>query len=94
MAATPEIGPRADGTNVWKVQVGGMDMETGTDVHSFFPKEITINAGDTIFYQFAPMGMPGAHTVTFTSGEEMPATLHAGHRRWHAGCVAGGPPSA
>jgi plastocyanin len=72
MAATPEVGPRADGTNVWKVQVGGMDMETSTDIHSFFPKEITINAGDTIFYQFAPMGMPGAHTVTFTSGEEMP----------------------
>jgi plastocyanin len=71
-AATPEVGPRADGTNVWKVQVGGMDMENGIDVHSFFPNEITINAGDTIYYQFAPMGMPGAHTVTFTSGEEMP----------------------
>ena len=71
-AATPEIGPRADGTNVWKVQVGGMDMETATDVHSFFPNEITVNAGDTIFFQFAPMGMPGAHTVTFTSGAEMP----------------------
>ena len=49
-----------------------MDMETATDVHSFFPNEITVNAGDTIFYQFAPMGMPGAHTVTFTSGAEMP----------------------
>ena len=49
-----------------------MDMETATDVHSFFPNEITVNAGDTIFFQFAPMGMPGAHTVTFTSGAEMP----------------------
>jgi plastocyanin len=70
--ATPALGPQADGTNVWKVQVGGMDMANGIDAHGFFPEEITINAGDSVFWQFAPMGMPGFHTVTFTSGEEVP----------------------
>src|SRR5918992_1554075 len=54
---TPIVGPRDDGTNLWKVQVGGMDMATGVDTHAFFPGEITINAGDTIWFQFAPMGM-------------------------------------
>jgi plastocyanin len=70
--ATPALGPQADGTNVWKVQVGGMDMESGIDMHAFFPRDVTINAGDSIFWQFAPMGMPGFHTVTFTSGDEVP----------------------
>ena len=70
--ATPVLGPQADGSNVWRVQVGGMDMETGTDTHAFYPEEITINAGDSIFFQFAPMGMPGFHTITFTSGADIP----------------------
>ena len=70
--ATPVLGPQADGTNVWKVQVGGMDMENGTDLHGFFPGEITVNAGDTVFWAFAPMGVPQFHTVTFTSGGELP----------------------
>jgi plastocyanin len=71
-AATPVIGPREDGTNLWKVQVGGMDMANAIDTHAFYPSEITINAGDSIFFAFAPMGMPGFHTVTFTSGGELP----------------------
>jgi plastocyanin len=70
--ASPVPGPRDDGTNLWQVQVGGMDMEERIDMHAFFPKEITINAGDGIHFAFAPMGMPGFHTVTFTSGEELP----------------------
>ena len=70
--ATPALGPQADGTNLWKVQVGGMDMEAGIDMHGFFPKDVTVNVGDSIFWQFAPMGMPGFHTVTFLSGAEVP----------------------
>src|SRR4051794_19767254 len=35
-AATPMLGPQADGTNVWMVQVGGMDMENSIDMHAFF----------------------------------------------------------
>jgi plastocyanin len=71
-AATPVLGPQADGTNIWKVQVGGMDMENGIDIHGFFPGEITVNAGDSVYWAFAPMGVPGFHTVTFTSGGELP----------------------
>jgi len=70
--ATPVLGPQADGSNLWKVQVGGMDMEAGIDMQAFFPSEITINAGDSVFWAFAPMGVPGFHTVTFTSGAEIP----------------------
>ena len=71
-AAAPALGKQADGSMLWKVQVGGMDMAAGIDVHAFFPNEITINAGDAIWFQFAPMGMPGFHTVTFVSGGEIP----------------------
>jgi plastocyanin len=71
-AASPVPGPRDDGTMLWKVQVGGMDMENAIDFHAFFPGEITINAGDGILFDFAPMGRPQMHTVTFTSGEPMP----------------------
>jgi plastocyanin len=71
-AATPVLGPQADGSNVWKVQVGGMDMENSIDLHAFFPAEVTVNAGDTVFWAFAPMGVPQFHTVTFTSGGEVP----------------------
>ena len=70
--ATPVVGPQADGTNLWKVQVGGMDMANGIDVHGYFPSALTIDAGDSVYFQFAPMGMPGFHTVTFASGGELP----------------------
>lgn len=70
--SAPQVGAQADGTNLWLVQVGGLDMENGIDLHAFFPGDVTINAGDTIWFEFAPMGMPGFHTVTFTSGEPVP----------------------
>lgn len=71
-AASPVAGPQEDGSNLWKVEVGGMDMENGIDLHAFFPAQLTVNAGDTVFWEFVPMGMPGFHTVTFTSGGEIP----------------------
>ncbi len=71
--ATPVPGPQADGTNLWQVIVGGMDMENAIDLQAFFPSELTINAGDSVHFAFMPMGMPGFHTVTFTSGGEAPA---------------------
>jgi plastocyanin len=70
--ASPVPGPRDDGTMLWKVTVGGMDMDNAIDFHAFFPKQITINAGDGILFAFAPMGRPQFHTVTFTSGEALP----------------------
>ncbi len=72
MSASPVAGPQDDGTNLWKVEVGGMDMENGIDLHAFLPAQLTINAGDTVYWEFVPMGMPGFHTVTFTSGDEIP----------------------
>jgi plastocyanin len=66
--ATPELGEQPDGTHLWRVKVGGMDMENLIDVQAFLPTEITINAGDAIWFEFDMM--PGFHTVTLLSGEE------------------------
>ncbi len=70
--AVPAVGPQDDGTNLWRVVVGGMDMENEIEYHTFFPGEITINAGDSIWFAYE---MPMFHTVTFTSVEEAPPIL-------------------
>ena len=85
-------GPQPDGTNLWRVQVGGMDMASGTDMHAFFPGEITINAGDSIEFAFAPMGMPGFHTVTFTSGDDIPPIFIPDTDEGTAATAMAGPP--
>jgi hypothetical protein len=51
-ASTPQLGEQPDGTHIWKVQVACMEMENLIDLQAFFPKEITINAGDAIFFEF------------------------------------------
>lgn len=71
-AGAPDPGPRADGTTLWKVLVGGMDMETAVEYHGFFPGEITVNAGDSIWFAY---DMPMFHTVTFPGPEEAPQIL-------------------
>ncbi|MGH3452601.1 MAG: hypothetical protein ACRDQW_18245, partial [Haloechinothrix sp.] len=71
--ATPVVGPRADGTTLWKVLVGQHDMENKLDLQGFFPGEITINAGDSIWFDY---GMGGFHTVTFLgSADPIPLIL-------------------
>ncbi len=71
--ATPPLGEQPDGTHVWRVRVAGLEMENLIDTQAFFPKEITINAGDAIFFEFPTP--PGFHTVTFLSGQEAPALI-------------------
>jgi plastocyanin len=71
--STPQLGEQPDGTHVWKVRVAGMDMENLIDLQAFFPSEITINAGDAIYYEFPTP--PGFHTVTFLSGQEVPPLI-------------------
>ena len=66
--ATPVLGEQSDGTVTWRVQVGYMDMENGLELMAFFPEEITINAGDRIFFE-----MMSFHTVTFLGDAPMPA---------------------
>src|SRR5215204_2609090 len=70
--ATPQIGPQSDGTNLWKVVVGGMDMENEIEYMGFFPGEITINAGDSIWFAEE---MPMFHTVTFPGPEQLPPII-------------------
>lgn len=67
-AAAPAVGPRPDGTRLWRVVVGDMDMDNGLELQAFFPTEITVNVGDAIFFDFGPM--PGFHTITFLGGAE------------------------
>ncbi len=68
-AASPVPGPQEDGSTLWKVVIGGMDMDTMVEYHGFFPGEITINAGDSIWFAY---DMPMFHTVTFPGPEELP----------------------
>lgn len=68
-AASPVPGPQEDGSTLWKVNIGGMDMESMVEFHGFFPGEITINAGDSIWFSYE---MPMFHTVTFPGPDEVP----------------------
>jgi plastocyanin len=68
--ATPAIGEQSDGTVTWRVQVGHMDMENGMEAMAFYPDEITVNAGDRIFYD-----LHGLHTVTFLGDQQAPPFL-------------------
>lgn len=65
--ATPVLGERPDGTRVWRVQAGAFDEAEMVEAMGFFPGEITISAGDTIFFDIR-----GFHTATFLSGQERP----------------------
>ncbi len=67
--ATPVPGVLEDGSTLWKVQIGGMDMDTAVEYHGFFPGEITINAGDSIWFVY---DMPMFHTVTFPGTGDIP----------------------
>jgi plastocyanin len=74
--ATPTLGEQPDGTHIWKVRVAGTDEENLIDTQAFFPKEITINSGDAIYFEFPTP--PGFHTVTFPSGQDVPPVFVAG----------------
>ncbi len=64
--ATPQLGEQPDGTRIGKVVVGAMIMEELAEINAFLPGEITINAGDSIFFE-----MMGFHAVSFLSGGEV-----------------------
>ncbi len=72
-AATPAVGPQADGSTLWRVKVGDMKMDAPVELHAFFPGEITVAVGDSIWFDFG--AMPMFHTVTFPSGGEVPPLL-------------------
>lgn len=67
MPATPALGEQPDGTITWRVQAGHMSMEEMIEALAFFPNEITVNAGDRIFFD-----LHGFHTVTFPGEMEAP----------------------
>ena len=59
----PQLGERPDGTRIWRVQVAGDNDAEFLEFMTFFPRELTINAGDTVFFDFK--GLHAPHTVTF-----------------------------
>src|SRR5215211_4910260 len=71
--ATPALGERPDGSRVWRVLVAADNDAELLEFMTFFPRELTINAGDTVFFDF--QGMHAPHTVTFLSGEEAPQLI-------------------
>jgi plastocyanin len=68
-----------------------MDEENLIDTQAFFPKEITINAGDAIYFEFP--NPPGFHTVTFLSGEDVPPLFVPDEEGAPAASPAAGPPT-
>jgi plastocyanin len=70
-AVTPVIGKQANGATIWRVKVADMRMEQMpiVELHTFFPKEITVAEGDGIWFDF---GTGGFHTASFLSGGETP----------------------
>lgn len=85
--ATPTLGKMADGSMLWHVIVGQMDMANGIEIQSFLPSEITVNEGDSIWFDIGQM--PGFHTVTFLNGSKPPAIFLPDSA---ASPVAGGAP--
>ena len=83
--ATPQLGERADGSRVWRVIAGGGSPEELIEAVAFFPGEITINAGDAIFFEIR-----GPHNVHFLSGQEAPPFVVPVPQ---TGTPAGGPPT-
>ena len=72
-AAARRSWARRPTAQLWKVQVGGMDMETATRHPGRSSRTRSlINAGDSIFCPVRADGHARRHTVTFTSGAEMP----------------------
>ena len=90
--ATPVLGPQADGTNLWKVQVGGMDMEAGIDMHAFFPAEITVNAGDSVFWHSRRWACQDSTPSHSRPAPRIPPDLRARYRRGTPVASPEGPP--
>ncbi len=90
-AATPPLGEQADGSFTYKVVAGGGVMEEGIDVLAFFPAEVTVNAGDAIFWE-----VRGFHNVHFLRGAPLPPAIvperAVGGVASPAASPAGGPP--
>jgi plastocyanin len=87
--AGPQVGPQPDGTTLWKVIVGGMDMENMIEYHAFLPGEITINAGDSIWFAEE---MPMFHTVTFLGPDQVPPFFIPDPEEAATGTPVAGPP--
>ncbi|CAA9531034.1 MAG: hypothetical protein AVDCRST_MAG73-953 [uncultured Thermomicrobiales bacterium] len=63
MPATPVLGQQANGSTTWKVAAGAMDMASMVEVSQFFPQTLTVNAGDSVYFEIM-----GFHNVRFTAG--------------------------
>jgi plastocyanin len=68
--ATPVAGLRPDGTRLWRVQSGFMSEEDLIEVALYFPDKLTINAGDSVYFNLGEF-----HTVTFLGGQEAPPLI-------------------
>ena len=87
-AATPQLGQQPDGTTRYKVIAGGFGEETeGIELTAFYPGEITINAGDSIYWEIR-----GFHNVHFLSGAPLPPDIISAGPA--TGVMAGGTPVA
>ena len=69
-AATPALGEQPDGGYTHKVVAGGGALEEMIELLAFFPTEITVNAGDSVYWE-----VRGFHNVHFLSGALLPQLI-------------------
>ena len=68
MILTAIIAPgRADVARKWTVIVGGHTPDNSIYANGFYPRELTVQVGDTVTWKF-----DGYHNVTFLGGEPQP----------------------
>lgn len=63
------LGTAQSGGTTWKVAIGGDSADHAVQAQDFFPRTITINAGDTATWMMAAVT---DHTVSFLSGAKPP----------------------
>ena len=66
--------PGPSDTTVWHVRAGGAAFDPKIEIYEFFPKEATIEEGDTVVWSTIA---PTIHTVTFHPGLPSPPIVYS-----------------
>jgi plastocyanin len=78
MLAVNALPLRAAAATNWTVIVGGHPADNSVYANGFYPRELTVQVGDTVTWQFA-----GFHNVAFLSGATPPQfAVQNGHKMY------------
>jgi plastocyanin len=78
MVSASALPLRAAAATKWTVIVGGHPADNSVYANGFYPRELTVQVGDTVTWQFE-----GFHNVTFLSGATPPQfAIKDGHKMY------------